>query len=245
MTIFGRKLVRADRYADLLRRENDHFDLAFVQAMPADHRARCLDLLDQSRSQLRQDLFALTMLGFPRDGFFVEFGATDGLSLNNTVLMEAEFGWSGILAEPARTWHDALQTNRSAAIDTRCVWRVSGETMRFTEAPNKEHSGVSHLVKPRRRLRGTSYDVTTVSLNDLLDEHQAPAVIDYMSVDTEGSEFEILSQVDFTRWTFKTLTIEHNFAPQRTDIHQLLTQNGYRRVFEKISRFDDWYVPEA
>ena len=93
-----------------------------------------------------------------------------------------------------------------------------------------------------RKLRGTSYDVTTISLNDLLAEHGAPEVIDYLSVDTEGSEFDILNALDFDRWSFRILTVEHNFAPQREDIHALLTSKGYARVLEDVSRFDDWYV---
>jgi hypothetical protein len=84
--------------------------------------------------------------------------------------------------------------------------------------------------------------VPTVTLNDMLEEHGAPAVIDYASIDTEGSEFDILSALDFDRWSFRVMTIEHNFAPQREDIHKLLTEKGYRRVLEAISRFDDWYV---
>ena len=91
-------------------------------------------------------------------------------------------------------------------------------------------------------MRGESYLVSTVSLNDLLEEHQAPSLIDYISIDTEGSEFDILNSLDFDKWSFRTLTVEHNFAEQRDHIYQLLTANGYLRVNTEMSRFDDWYV---
>ncbi|WP_339766981.1 FkbM family methyltransferase [uncultured Pseudosulfitobacter sp.] len=198
--------------------------------------------MDHSKSQLRQDLFALARLDFKKNGFFVEFGATNGVDLNNTWLMETAFGWSGILAEPARNWQAELTANRACAIEKRCVWRASGETLQFTEAPRGENSAISTFVSKSRKLRGTSYDVTTISLNDLLAEHGAPEVIDYLSVDTEGSEFDILNALDFDRWSFRILTVEHNFAPQREDIHALLTSKGYARVLEDVSRFDDWYV---
>lgn len=239
-------LVRKDRLRDLKARENGFFDLQFLRAIPEQHRNRCFDLLDRSRSQLRQDLFALAMLDFREGGYFVEFGATDGENLSNTCLMERDFGWTGLLAEPGRSWHSLLRANRACTVDTRCVWHTTGETLQFTEAPHLEQSGITSYVKTRRRLRGQTYDVATISLNDLLAEQGAPAVIDYMSVDTEGSEFGILNAVDFDRWSFRVLTIEHNFAPQRTDIHALLTGKGYRRVLESVSRFDDWYLgPEA
>lgn len=235
-------ITRKDRLHQLKERERGYFDLQFIRAMDADKRNRCIDLLDRSHSQLRQDLFALAQVDFRQGGFFVEFGATDGVELNNTWLMEHDFAWTGILAEPARGWQGNLKANRKCTIDTRCVWSVSGENLRFTEAPRGENSAISAFVKTTRKLRGTSYDVETVSLNDLLSAHNAPQVVDYMSVDTEGSEFDILNALDFDRWSFRVMTVEHNYAPQREDIHALLTANGYVRVLEAISRFDDWYV---
>lgn len=235
-------ITRKDRLAELKVRERGYFDLEFIKAMPADKRNACLDLLDKSKSQIRQDLFALAALDFKRDGFFLEFGATDGLELSNSWLMEKEFGWSGILAEPARGWHDALRSNRDCTIDTRCVWKASGERLRFTESPRGENSAISSFVKTSRKLRGQQYEVETISLVDLLEAHKAPGTIDFASIDTEGSEFDILNAFDFDRWSFRVMAIEHNLAPQRKDIHTLLTSKGYRRVYEEISRFDDWYL---
>lgn len=239
------KIVRKNRLNELKDREQGYFDLEFIKAMPADKRNRCLDLLDQSKSQLRQDIFALAQVDFKTDGFFVEFGATDGVHLNNSWLMERKFRWRGVLAEPARGWHGDLQSNRQCTIDTRCVWRESGDQIDFTEAPRGENSAISTFVKPSRKLRGTSYSVHTISLNDLLETHDAPRVIDYASIDTEGSEFEILNALDFDKWSFRTLTVEHNFAPQRSDIYQLLTSKGYARLHTEVSRFDDWYVAKG
>ncbi len=243
--MFGRKLVRAARYAELKEREHAHHDLTFLKALDPSAQQRCLALLEHSKSQIRQDLFALAMLDFPQNGFFVEFGATDGVSLNNTWLMETQFGWSGILAEPGQNWHDALRANRACHVDTRAVWKESSKTLRFTEAPRQENSGLTELVKPSRRMRGVSYDVTSVTLNDLLDAYAAPSVIDYLSVDTEGSEADILSAVDWNKWRFKVITVEHNFQPQRARISQILTQVGYRQMLPEVSNFDDWYVLES
>lgn len=246
LSILNRTITRKDRLDRLKAREQGYYDLEFIKAMPTQYRGQCLDLLEKSASQLRQDIFALVASGFRRDGYFLEFGATDGVSLNNTLLLERDFGWTGILAEPARNWQPELKQNRSCVIDTRCVWKTTGDTLGFTEAPRGENSAISGYMSWKRRARGTSYDVTTISLNDLLADHKAPALIDYASVDTEGSEFEILNALDWSRWSFRLLTIEHNFAPQREQIHALLTSKGYRRVLEPISRFDDWYLgPQA
>ena len=84
--------------------------------------------------------------------------------------------------------------------------------------------------------------VDTISLTDMLEKHKAPYLIDYLSIDTEGSEFDILASHDFSKYTFKVITVEHNYQPQRDLIHELLTKHGYVRKFEDISLQDDWYV---
>ncbi len=234
--------VRKARLRDLLRREPGYFDLKFVRAMPPEHRSACIDLLDQSPAQLRQDLFALASLGFPTSGFFVEFGATNGRDLSNTWLLEKQFGWTGILAEPAQTFQSELKANRSCTIDTRCVWSGTGETVKFSQAPRGENSAISQFAKSSYAWRGQQYEVETVSLNDLLTAHKAPQTVDFISIDTEGSEFDILNAVDFDRWQFRVMTVEHNMMPQREAIHALLSSKGYRRVHEDISRFDDWFL---
>ena len=235
-------LIRRDRLRQLKDRENAFYDLEFIRAMDEDKCARCVQLLGASHSQIRQDIFALAELDFKRDGYFVEFGATNGVELNNTLMMEADFGWTGILAEPATGWQADLRKNRKAVIDTRVVWKESGEAVQFTETASAINSAISSFVKTSRKMRGKTYDVETVSLNDLLAQHEAPEVIDYISIDTEGSEFDILDAFDFDRWSFRVMTVEHNHEPQRQDVFNLLTGKGYSRVREAVSRFDDWYV---
>lgn len=208
---------------------------------------RLWQLRDQSQSQLFQDLFALKVGGFKHGGFFVEFGATNGMSLSNTYLLERRFNWNGILAEPGRAWHAELYRNRKVAISTRAVWKVSGQTLEFAEVKDLELSTLSDFVgsdgHAESRRHSKSYPVETISLEDLLAETGAPEIIDYISIDTEGSEFEILSEFDFSKYKFRAISIEHNFTPQREAIHRLLLANGYRRVLQLISRWDDWYVP--
>ena len=87
--------------------------------------------------------------------------------------------------------------------------------------------------------------VKTVSLEDLLKEHKAPKKIDYLSIDTEGSEYTILKNFNFKLYEISIITIEHNYIDdQRNNIKSLLEKNNFVRVFEKISRMDDWYINE-
>ncbi|MFM8857934.1 MAG: FkbM family methyltransferase [Actinomycetota bacterium] len=247
---FDLSLLRQNTLAQLLeiRRqyrsvEND-FDL--LRALLDPRSARLVETLRQSRSQLRQDLFVLSHLDFKTNGFFVEFGATDGVSLSNTLLLERDYGWSGIVAEPARRWHKELTRNRTCAIDTRCVWTETGTQVEFLETSRRGLSTISEFadgdLHSEARSDATSYSVATVSLNDLLRTHKAPHEIDYLSIDTEGSELTILESFDFSQHTFEVITCEHNFGSQRSGILSLLRDNGYLHVFEDLSKFDDWYI---
>jgi FkbM family methyltransferase len=208
--------------------------------------ALCAGRFNQSRAQLFQDLFVLHELDDKPGGYFVEFGATDGVLLSNTWLLEKEHGWQGILAEPARCWHAGLVSNRSAAIDLRCVWHAGGQKITFDERDEAELSAAAAPSDGERhgakRERGKIYEVETVLLNDLLAEHNAPRVIDYMSIDTEGSEYAILTNFDFTAHDVRIITVEHNHTASRQDLYTLLNANGYRRKFEEFSHWDDWYV---
>lgn len=201
-----------------------------------------------SRSQLFQDLFVLSETNGKEDGFFVEFGATNGVDLSNTYLLEKRYGWTGILAEPARYWGEQLRKNRNVTIDFRCVWSESGKKLEFNETESRELSTIdvfsSRDAHAGRRESGLRYYIETVSLLDLLKQNNAPQVIDYLSIDTEGSELDILSAFDFSKYDIKIITCEHNYTSDREKIHLLLTANGYQRKYTDLSFFDDWYVRE-
>jgi hypothetical protein len=86
------------------------------------------------------------------------------------------------------------------------------------------------------------YSVMTVSLNDLFESNNVPYEIVFLSVDTEGSDVEILSTFDFSRYTIKVICLEHNYNSNRERIFELLTKYGYICKYKYLSRFDDWYV---
>ena len=202
-----------------------------------------------SRSQLGQDFLALLSGGVSKPGFFVEFGAADGVSLSNSYLLEKEFGWKGILCEPSRSWHDELKKNRSCAVDTRCVYSRTGEKINFSENYIGELSGITEFTGDDHRglidRTTSSYQVETISLIDLLKHYNAPQHIDFMSVDTEGSEFEILNAFDFSQYSIGAIAVEHNYTSTRQKVMELLLSKGYRQVYPELSDFDDWFVLET
>jgi FkbM family methyltransferase len=208
-----------------------------------------INFLGKSQSQrgrVPMDLFVLQYLDFKSDGFFIEFGAGNGKYLSNTYLMEKDFNWSGILCEPVKGFMSDIEKNRSCIIENICVWSKTGESLEFIETDVPEHSTINKFsmldkIAPLRK-KGKKYQVKTITLNDLLDKHGAPELIDYLSIDTEGSELEILEAFNFKKYRIKFITCEHMFTENREKIYNLLISKGYKRIFENLSKQDDWYV---
>lgn len=200
----------------------------------------------RSTSQLGQDLWVLERTGYKRNGFFVEFGATDGVRLSNTYLLETAFGWQGICAEPNPVMFARLSANRRCQVTTACVGPTTGETVDFVFAD--EYGGMARdmagdMHANRRAAFATMpqfrAELETVSLNDLLVSMNAPRDIDYVSIDTEGSELSILQSFPFEKWTVRCWTVEHNHVKAaREGVFDLLVSHGYDRV---EASWDDWY----
>jgi hypothetical protein len=149
-TKFGYSIISNDSLKSINQRLSEAEEsklasqiLSLLEIMEVSDTQRFLEYGKLSNAQLLQDLFVLESCDFKRNGYFVEFGATDGIRHSNTYLLEKVFGWDGILAEPATTWHTQLLLNRSAKIDTRCVWRESDLTLEFSEDSSAELSSLT------------------------------------------------------------------------------------------------------
>ena len=204
-------------------------------------------LLSVSESQLLQDIFCIITLGEKKDGFFVEVGVGSGQAISNTYMLEKHFGWKGLLVEPNRSSHKSIAACRSAVLEPRAAASKSGQRLRFQEMVDAgEHSRVvdtgGHAMPGARTVE---YEVETVALTEILDDMGAPSEIDFLSLDTEGSEIDILNGLDLNRYNFKVMVIEHNNNHViQKKLQAMLVPLGYRLVFPHISAFDAWYVHE-
>ncbi len=205
------------------------------------------------KSQLFQGVFAAFIVGSSFDKTFLEFGATDGIYLSNSYTLENSFGWTGILAEPSPQWHEQLSINRpNATIIKDCIWKSSGEKLDFFVSHIGEYSTLLDFklsdldsMPDNTELRikdGKVVEVETISINDVMDEKFNGVAPSYVSIDTEGSEYEILNSLDFDKYQPIVFTIEHNFTKLQNKIDKLMISNGYTRVFRKLTAFDAWYV---
>lgn len=199
-------------------------------------------------SQLGQDRIALELLGGLRGGFFLNSGAADGVTASNTQLLEENFGWTGICVEPNSAFFEALVKNRQCQCVNCCLYDLDG-SVEFVEADFlggiREEFAVQHLRQIEKLYKGEPETVLhpARTLRSVLNECKAPPVIDYWSLDTEGSELTILKSFPFDNYSFRVLTVEHNRLPVKEDIRQFLESRGYARV--KSIGIDDCYFPAA
>jgi FkbM family methyltransferase len=200
----------------------------------------------ETSSQLSQDLFVIYFTGGKKDGFFLEIGACNGFKLSNSLVLE-KHGWKGIVSEPNPIWHNKL-INRKCIISKKAVFSKSGLKLKFKSVEKyPELSGLEQYLEKDNnyefRNNANTNEVETISLNDLIEENASENNIDYISIDTEGSEYEILKNFNFKKYNVEIITVEHNFVEKKRDlIFDLITSHNYIRVFTNISRWDDWYI---
>lgn len=197
--------------------------------------AFALQHLARSRAPILQDLWVLWECGARRGGYFVALGP----AAQKAFMLVRDFGWFGLAVDL-----DPASGSDLAGARTREVPRTgrnpAGAFARAAEPPGYRQVGVGDGAA-----RFYPRQAASVGLDRLLDIHEAPAAIDYISVDAAGSAVDILSAFDFARRPVRLVAVAHQFRPYREDIFARMTAAGYRRRFPAFSRFEDWYVHEG
>jgi FkbM family methyltransferase len=201
-----------------------------------------------------QDRFVVEVLDGLRGGFFLDSGASNGVNGSNSLLLETAYGWQGICVEPNDDLFAQLSRSRRCICVNCCLYDREGDVPFFEAAGvlggivddyDPGHFAYAQSVVSATLGEGenaTDGVVTKAArpIRSVLREHAAPRVIDYWSLDTEGSELAILRSFPFDEYTVRVLTVEHNFTPARTAIRVFLESRGYRLA--RLLGIDDGYI---
>lgn len=168
----------------------------------------------ESYSHASQDKFVYTMLydllGKQDKGFYLEVGAGEPITINNTYTFEKDFNWSGVSIDISK--------------DLPQRWyAVRKNTLLIEDATKTNYQA---LLKP------------------------FPKVIDYLSLDVDGLYVDVLKRIPFKDYTFKIITIEHDFYRfgdiYRSGERTFLSALGYLLLCPDVSDsgcvFEDWWV---
>lgn len=189
-----------------------------------------------SAPNTQQDRWVLDILGGKEGGYFVDIGASNGRGANNTYALERYYGWDGVCIEANDAWFRELSRMRSCACEHVVVYSTTG-TVEFIE-PDK-HPGYGGVLENLRKAKQRFWDdggnmviKPCDTLENILDRHNAPSTIDYLSIDVEGSELAILRDFPFLRYRFKAISIEGNSC------NDLLLAQGYVMVQNPYASVD-------
>lgn len=183
--------------------------------------------------QVGQDRTIALLSREKRGGFFVDLAANDPIIFSNSRALERDYQWNGICIDGNQAMLDKLVAQRMCSVVKGIVSRTSGATVRFTSSSgSREHvfGGIlsnttdNKIVRPRWH----STTETTVTLLDILDYVSAPNVIDYLSLDIEGAEYDALAAFNFSKYRFNYLTIERPPAILRA----MLREHGYAYLID-------------
>lgn len=184
-----------------------------------------------------------------KNGIYVDVGAYDGVDINNTLYFEKNNNWTGVNIEPMKESFDQLVMNRPRSINLNfAVCNIDGEAEFFNNTGHtKLISGIAstfdsrHLQRLHDENRGWGsttelIKVPTRRLETICDEHQI-SHINYLSIDVEGAEFEVIKSINFDKVFIDVIGFENNYDDVSVHIVEYLKRNGYSVIHTSMDIF--------
>lgn len=197
--------------------------------------------------QCEQDCIVHALLGEKEGGYFIDLAANDAIVLSNTRALERDHGWNGLCIEPNPAYHAGLLEYRNCTVVGMAVSDAIAEAwFDFTFDAKLGKAAYTGAVfgsvvtsKNSSKRPETTRQVWLMPIGPILAAHAAPATIDFMSLDVEGSEFNVMSAFPFERHNITLLLIEKSKSRPHKLI-DLLQDHGYNLLCTTI--LDDLYV---
>lgn len=204
-------------------------------------------------SQFGQDKYVIEKIfKGKKNGIFMDIGAADGINDSNSYALEKEFGWNGICIEPIIEKFEILKKNRNCILINGCIFNQEAEVdfsvVTFYDRNDTGLSGIINTYDQRhlkliedqfknRKGNQKTIKVKTFKFNDICEKYNFNH-IDFLSIDTEGSEKLILQSIDFAKIRIDVITIENNYKD--SEIKKILEDKGYTCI--ALLGVDELYV---
>jgi FkbM family methyltransferase len=201
-------------------------------------------------SQCSQDqiLERYVFKGF-QNGVFVDVGAHDGVSLNNTLFFEETHNWSGINIEPIQSVYAKLVVARPRSINLHCAVCNQDGTAEFIQNTGAtemlsglvDHYDLRHIrrVQGENNQNGGKTELITVEtkrLETILDQHNIQH-IHYLSIDVEGAEMDVIQSIHFDKVFIDVIGFENNYQDVSVPIVEYLQSKGYVMFHKSLDIF--------
>lgn len=184
------------------------------------------------------------------DGICVEVGANDGVNDSNTYFFE-RIGWTCVLVEPNPQLCEQIRKVRGARLFECALSSEGGNaTLYIAEGADRAHgvSTISSDATVHERIKNYGFTtkpirVRTRTLDDVLTEMALTNAIDFVSIDVEGHELNVLEGFSIERWKPTIVIVENNSNQEDIKVQKYFGENGY--VIFKRTGVNDWYASKT
>ena len=189
------------------------------------------------KGQFGQDIIAYLCLKNKKNGFYIDIGAYDGIGLSNTYIFE-KLGWNGFCVEASPKTFEKLQKNRKCDLYNYAVCSKNiGKTRFLTSTVDvldvlDIHNTDGHKKRIKRESDNNMeyIEVDTITFDELMSNYKDITHIDFMSLDIEGGELDVLKSINFDKYSFGLITVEYN--DNYKEILELMISKGYKKLMD-------------
>lgn len=189
------------------------------------------------KGQFGQDIIAYLCLKNKKNGFYIDIGAYDGIGLSNTYIFE-KLGWNGFCVEASPKTFEKLQKNRKCDSYNYAVCSKNIGKTRFLTSSSGEldvldiHNTDGHKKRIKRESDNNMeyIEVDTITFDELMSNYKDITHIDFMSLDIEGGELDVLKSINFDKYSFGLITVEYN--DNYKEILELMISKGYKKLMD-------------
>lgn len=187
--------------------------------------------------QFGQDIIAYLCLKNKKNGFYIDIGAYDGIALSNTYIFE-KLGWNGFCVEASPKTFEKLQRNRKCDLYNYAVCSKNiGKTRFLTSTIDAlDVLDIHNTDGHKKRIKNESdnnmeyIEVDTITFDELMSNYKDITHIDFLSLDIEGGELDVLRSVNFDKYSFGLITVEYN--DNYKEILELMHSKGYKKLMD-------------
>ncbi len=179
-----------------------------------------------------------------KNGFFVEIGAFDGISGSNCFHFEKFLNWDGIAFEPSSIQFEKLKLNRKCHLINKAIATEEKE-VEFLEVEEgyTQMSGILNekFISEETIKKDPRSKTKTISITTTTFDRNVPAEkeIDYLSIDIEGGEMELLDSIDFKKYSIKVISVENN-SPEKLNFKKFFVTKNFN-YFDRVGQDEIFY----
>jgi FkbM family methyltransferase len=177
-----------------------------------------------------------------RCGYFVNIGANDGKTIDNTLYFEETNGWNGINIEPIPETYQKLILNRPHCINLNCAIDTENGEAEFlcNKGYTEMISGLTKYYDYRHDMRRQAENhhygshtekimIPTRTLESIFDEYKIKE-INFISIDVEGAEFSVIKSINFDKVFVDVIIFENNYPDVSIPIIEYLQNKGFLQL---------------